>query len=156
MKKTILSILAVMVMASVVHAASLSAPTTYGTFGAWEFYDSIAVDAADTVSGEDTLNLIVKKSFDPQYEWALVFDLATAAADSLQFEYLAYDTRGDSLIAQAITDTVGASATGFQYVLPFGNTLLTSVATIRAIGWIADKKASFYKIERWGRKRRNR
>ena len=153
MKKTILSILAVMVMASVVHAAALSAPTTYGTFGAWKLIDTIAVNAADTVSGADTLNLIVKESFSTDFEWALMINLATEAADSLQFEYLAYDTRGDSLIAQAITDTVGASATGAQFTLPFGNTVLTSKATIRAIGWISGKKASIYRIERWGRQR---
>ena len=150
MRKVFLCIVAA---ASFVAAASLAAPTTYGTFGGWMPYDVIDKGAADTVSGADTLNLLIKYSFDPQYEWALVFDLTTPSADSLQFEYIAYDSDCDSLVSKAITDTVGASATGFTYVLPFGNTVLSRCATIRAIGWISSKKATFHRVERWARKR---
>ena len=152
MKKLVL--IAILAFASCVTAAGLSAPTIYGpTY--WECDTSFNHTAADTIRGADTLTLLTKYRFEPGYEYALRMKVTTPAADSVQFEYLSYGEGAgsgrDTLFEQAMFDTVAASATTRTAVLPIGKTVLTNVATIRAIGWTADKTRTWFRTEVWKR-----
>lgn len=144
----------VLALVSVACSGGLTAPTMYGYMEGWVGDQTWDCAASDTIRGADTLTFtqLTKREFEPGYEYAIRMDVVTPAADSIQLEYLSYGTDGSTLIEQAMFDTVGASATNRTAVLPFGKTVLTNKATIRFIGWIADKTTTFNRIEVWKRK----
>jgi hypothetical protein len=149
--RNVLSLILFLAVTAVM-ANQLTAPTTYGTFGAWKFDRKITMQDDSSYGLADSITVCTKNGIADNSEWAVYASISTTAGDSIGCYYKLYDVDGN-LIKQGPWDTIHPSATSFVGALPVGNTVLGSQITLYFRGYVAAVAHKIKRLEFWKRTR---